>query len=542
MNNQKNPKYWITKTCELCGKEFQGLISKNPRFCSNVCSSTSTAKSLTRIQKIKKTKLERYGSETYVNPDKAKLTCLEKYGVTNVSKSDDIKKKIIANNDYVAIAKKTREKCRMEYGVDWISNRKDVKEKKIETCQKNFGVDNPFQSAEIQKKIKQTYENKFGPMVDHPSKSETIKQLKVISYKNSFYEVIITTHKLNSVAIPLFTKDEYINTDRSHLYKFRCKTCNSEFFDHIDGGHIPRCWTCNPMLQGKSGMEIEVSEYIKTIYNGEIITGSRKILPSGLELDIYIPDKKLAVEIDGLYWHSELAGKHKHYHLDKTIECEKLGIQLIHIFEDEWKNKLEIIKEKLKSKLCAVKHIGARKLSVKSITSTEKNKFLRLNHIQGSDNSSYSIGGFNGNELVAVATFSKPRIALGNKNRQSGTFELSRFATSIPIVGILPKMLKYFGTLTECKKIISYADRRFASSLHNIYNSIGFTLIGETPVNYWYFQTGYFDRYHRFGYTKSNLKTRLSKFDPTKTEWQNMVDNGWNRIWDCGNFKYEYNF
>ena len=538
----KNPKYWIAKNCELCGKEFQGLISRNPRFCSGLCSSTFTANSPERIKKIKKTKLEKYGSETYVNPDKAKLTCMEKYGVDNAAKAEEVKKKIVENNDYTAIAKKTREKCRREHGVEWISNIPEVKEKTKQTCLQKFGVNNPFQSPEVREKIKRTYKKKFGSMVDHPSKAETVKQLKTIAYRNSFYQTIITTHKLNEVAVPLFTKDEYVNTDRCHEYKFRCKKCNMEFMDHIDGGHIPRCLTCHPLLQGHSNIEIEVSDYIKTIYSGEVVDGSRRILDSGLELDIYIPAKKLAIEIDGLYWHSEIAGKSKHYHLDKTVECEKNGIHLIHIFEDEWKNKPEIIKEKLKSKLCNDKRIGARTLTVKSIEHTEKTKFLNDHHIQGSDISSYSIGAYSGTTLVAVATFCKPRLALGNKESLVGTFELSRFATSISITGILPRLIKHFRSLTDCKKIISYADRRFTTKTNNIYNSVGFTLVGETPVNYWYFRNGYFDRHHRFGYAKSNLNKKLKQFDPSKTEWQNMVDNGWNRIWDCGNYKYEINF
>ena len=538
----KNPKYWTTKNCELCGKEFHGLISKNPRFCSNLCSAKSTANSADRIRKIKKTKLEKYGSETYVNPTKAKLTCLEKYGVDNVSKLESVKEKIVANNDYIGIAKKIREKCKKEHGVDWISNRQDVKEKKIATCLTKYGVENPFQAPEVQEKIKQTFRNTYGQMIDHPSKSETMKQLKAIAYKNSFYQTIITTHKLNTVAVPLFTKDEYVNTDRCHEYKFRCKKCNVEFMDHIDGGHIPRCSACYPLLQGNSGIEIEVSDYIKTIYTGEIIENSRRILPSGLEVDIYLPDKKLAVEIDGLYWHSELIGKPKHYHLDKTIECEKNGIQLIHIFEDEWKNKSEIVKEKLKSKLCVTKRIGARTLMVRKIEHIETSKFLDTHHIQGSDSSSYSIGAFSNDTLVAVATFCKPRLALGNKESPLGIFELSRFATSVPVVGILPKMIKYFRSIAQCKKLISYADRRFTSKNNNIYTSIGFEFIKETPISYWYFQNGYFTRYHRFGFAKSNLKRRLYIFDPNKTEWQNMVDNGWNRIWDCGSLKYEMHF
>jgi hypothetical protein len=541
-DSQKNPKYWTTRKCEKCGNLFQGLISRNPRFCSNKCSAEFTANSSDRIRKIKATKLVKYGSETYVNPEKAKLTCLERYGVDNAAKTDDVKRKIVESNDYDHIAEVTRKRCRTEHGVEWVSNRADVKQRKIDTCRKNFGVDNPFQSNVVKEKIQETYKRKFGSFVDHPSKSNTIKQLKQIAYRNSFYQHLITHHRLNEQVVPLFSRDEYINTDRCHAYKFRCKTCGQVFEDHIDGGHIPRCLSCNPLMTGQSGIEQEIADYIKSMYVGVVEMDSRKVLPSGLELDVYLPEKKIAIEVDGLFWHSELAGKSKYYHLQKTEECEKLGIHLIHIFEDEWKMKSEIIKSKLSAMLCPSKRIGARKLKLRALPSADKNKFLDLHHIQGHDTCQLSVGAYLGAELVAVATFSKPRRALGHTKSEVGVYELSRFATSVPLVGVLPKMLKWLRLTTDCKKIVSYADRRFTSKDHNIYSSVGFSLIGETPVNYWYFRNGYFERFHRFGFIKSNLSKRLASFDPQKTEWQNMVDNGWNRIWDCGNLKYELTF
>jgi G:T-mismatch repair DNA endonuclease (very short patch repair protein) len=68
-------------------------------------------------------------------------------------------------------------------------------------------------------------------------------------------------------------------------------------------------------------MEREVYEFILSLYNKEIIRNDRTVL-NGKELDIYLPDYNLAIEFNGLYWHSEdYVGKN--YHLNKTIECEK---------------------------------------------------------------------------------------------------------------------------------------------------------------------------------------------------------------------------
>lgn len=98
--------FWIEKPCEHCGKLFYSLIKRNGRFCSNKCSTKVTANDANRLQKIRKTKLERYGNETFVNPEKAKKTCLKKYGTDNASKTIEVINSIKRTN-------------REKYGADW---------------------------------------------------------------------------------------------------------------------------------------------------------------------------------------------------------------------------------------------------------------------------------------------------------------------------------------------------------------------------------------------------------------------------------------
>ena len=186
------------------------------------------------------------------------------------------------------------------------------------------------------------------------------------------------------------------------------------------------------------------------------------------------------------------------------------------------------------------KRLGARKLIIKSINNKEKNEFLEKYHIQGKDNSSIKYGGYHNNELVCVATFSKERIALGTKYARDGIYELVRFATSRPIVGGLDKILKVLKFEHNAASIVSFADRRYTSLYKNIYQSIGMKLVKITPPNYWYFRNGYFQRWHRFSFRKSVLKSKLPVYDEKSSEWENMIANGYNRIWDCGNLKYEH--
>ena len=151
------------------------------------------------------------------------------------------------------------------------------------------------------------------------------------------------------------------------------------------------------------------------------------------------------------------AGKDKNYHLNKTIECEKVGYRLIHIFEHEWVNKQKIIKAKLKS-LFGVEQtrIYARKCIIKEISTDIKNEFLNTYHIQGEDKSKVKLGLFYEEKLVAVMTFGKPRF---NKNYE---YELIRYATSKHVIGGAGKLLKYFERNYKPKSIITYSDRRFS--------------------------------------------------------------------------------
>jgi hypothetical protein len=99
-----------------------------------------------------------------------------------------------------------------------------------------------------------------------------------------------------------------------------------------------RCPICKPKY---SKGEKELCGYIKTLYNGTIIENDRTVVRNPftnkmLELDIYLPDKKLAFEYNGDYWHSTDDIKYRDN--QKKIQCRNNGINLITIFENEWLN------------------------------------------------------------------------------------------------------------------------------------------------------------------------------------------------------------
>lgn len=298
------------------------------------------------------------------------------------------------------------------------------------------------------------------------------------------------------------------------------------------------------LQKGTSHYEQEILEFLQSLGITNIIQNDRELI-CPKELDFYLPEYKLAIEFDGIYWHAEQQGKTKYYHRDKTDACEEKGVQLIHIFETEWVGKKEIIKSILEAKLnMSTKLCYARQCVIKEITVKESGSFVNANHRQGTSPSSLKLGAYYRDELVSVMTFSRPSIAKGRKDNASVTdFELARFVTKLGyhIPGIGSKIFSFFKKNYEWKKLVTYADRRYSSRMSGaFYEKIGFEFVAITAPCYWYFEFGSIKLTHRFRYRKSELKKLLDTFDPKLTEYTNMLNNNFDRVWDCGNFKFEY--
>jgi len=291
-----------------------------------------------------------------------------------------------------------------------------------------------------------------------------------------------------------------------------------------------RCPKCNSV--GVSKQELDFLAFIKS-FCSDVNEHDRSLI-APYEIDVVIPSKKIAIEYCGLYWHSELAGKDKNYHLKKLEACESKGYRLITIFEDEWLFNRHIVESRIKNILNwgGLKTIFARKCIISEISTADARKFCNKNHLQGyGSGSQVKLGAFYEDKLVAVMTFSKPSVAKGNKNKVSGFFELHRFcqAANTRVIGVASKLLKYFERSYSCSGIFSYADCRWSNG--NVYDKMGFTFIARTKPNYWYIRNQ--RRLHRFIFRKKSEEPK------NITEWQIRQSQGWNRIWDCGNLKYE---
>ncbi|MGZ8924251.1 MAG: Mom family adenine methylcarbamoylation protein [Nitrososphaeraceae archaeon] len=286
----------------------------------------------------------------------------------------------------------------------------------------------------------------------------------------------------------------------------------------------------NPSLISTTHQEI-LDYIINLLPNTEIKQNDRSII-SPYELDIYIPSLQVAFEVNGVFWHSELSGKDRRYHLNKTRACEKLNIHLIQIWDSEWVNKPDVVKSRIAQLVKRqFKTYYARKLSVQEISSKNAISFLNANHIQGAAQSAYNFGLFNNNEMVAIMTFGKSRF---NKNVE---YELIRFCTKsyCTIVGGASKILQHFIRQYAPKSIISYADCRWSQG--NLYKQLNFKYINHSNPNYFYFvrNGNTLNLMSRQTFQKHKLPAKLNTFDINLTEWENMSNNGYDRIWDCGN-------
>ncbi len=369
---------------------------------------------------------------------------------------------------------------------------------------------------------------------DHLLKSRnSIQKATKAKSKEAWNDILDKCNRFNLIILS-------IESSPGSRINLKCTTCLNEFSFQsqifrnskrgTDGSICPVCF---PRENGDSTGEIELANFIESL--GEtIVRNDRTVLGGyGQEIDVYIPSRKIGFEYNGLYWHSiEVSHLERNLHA-KTTRANNAGIDIIHIFEDEWQNKQEIVK----SRICQIlgKHthrLHARKLTIKDLSTAEKDDFLNDNHIQGTDRARVKFGAFTDtDELVAVMTFKPTNFTKGG---DGSMMELSRFAVKMGchIPGIASKLFKHFVKNSTATTILSYADRRWSRG--NLYKQLGFVFDGNTVANYWYFKPNELLRLHRSNF----MKHKLVKGGSTQTESELMVNLGYFKIFDVGSSRW----
>lgn len=280
----------------------------------------------------------------------------------------------------------------------------------------------------------------------------------------------------------------------------------------------------------RSLFEEEVYQFVVDNTHYDVETNTKSIL-GGLELDIYIPELRLAIECNGDYWHSEIF-KDSNYHIMKTAQCNKLGIELIHIFEYEWNTHRECVQSIILNSLGKSNKIYARNTYIKEIDSSKAREFLERNHLQGYASSNINIALMYENDIVYVVTFGNPRFD------RVVNYELIRACSKLnsTVVGGFSKVLKYFCEKYNANNILTYVDR--AKFNANVYRKNNFQFLNYTTPSYvWSNGNKIVSRYAAMKHKL--IENNLGTVDESESDIMHRL--GYFKIYNCGNLKLIWN-
>ena len=461
---------------------------------------------------------------------------------------------------------------------EWCKNNPDKVLERTEKI-KQYYKDNPDAVTNIANKCKQWYndnpdivhemvEKRLQTFQNNPDIQDTINKKRVQWYKDNPDKVKLISEKISSTF-----KQKRINNDFSLLLNrvhqdyiqpllngdinslseilIKCPICG-EYDKHsfhnifrINSNDIKPnshnlCHKCYANIS-QSSPELEIKDIINTMYNGRCIENSRSIIPP-LELDLYYPEKNIAIEFNGNYWHDE-NHKLKDYHFNKFKLCKDKNIRLVSIYESDWFNKRDNIINLLKNIFIESKVIYARNCAISKLDYKTKSAFINEYHFYGDSNQgTISYGLYYNNELVSVMSFGKLR-GQNKLHNNKDHYELVRFVTkdNTRIIGGASKLFKKFISEYQPVYIICYSDNDFFTG--ETYHKLGFKLksLGESIDYQWVKGTKALSRY------ECMANKLLEKYDKYRNinitgsiEDYIMHDLGYNKLYRCGNSIWEY--
>ena len=363
-------------------------------------------------------------------------------------------------------------------------------------------------------------EETINKMKESKKKRNEQNQKLIDDYRNKGYVTSKDAAEILGCGITTFERfyrdDVSLDIGKKHLWK-------KEVFENSP--------LTNMKAKGISHYENEIADFLKE--NNISFTRNDRSKIKHYELDFFIEDYSLAIEFDGLYWHSE-ENKENDYHLKKTIACEDQDIRLMHIFEDEWNFKKDIVKSMILA-ACGKfeRKIFARNCIIQKIDKKEALEFIQQNHIQNTEKAlENSFGLIYNGELVQVCTFRKNFAQRKNKD-----WELARMCSKLntQVIGGFSKIVKYAINELHIDKVTSFVDRRLFDAKG--YKASDWKIVGESAPSFFY--TDFITRDNRLNYTKEKCLERWPNANKDSTEKQICNDHGLFRIYDCGCIKLE---
>jgi len=448
---------------------------------------------------------------------KFKETSLKRYGTEHPMQNEIIQKR--SCNSTIK-----------KYGVKYTSQIKESRIKAKETSLKRYGTEHPMQNENIKRKCLESNIKNHGGILSarHPKIKEKIKNTNLRRYGVSNYTYHLMDKEVKEI---LLDEEKFKNYIEDKSIQYAAKDLS---VDPVTISKYVRLYQCDSLIQkSKSIYEFQIENILKEL-GIRFEQNTKQIIPPQ-ELDFYLPDYNVAIEINSNYWHSELAGKKdKYYHYNKWLACQKKGIDLYSYFEDELRDKLNVIEAKIRyltnQNTCV---IGARKCTIKNIDYHQEHEFLTKYHIQGPTKArNKTIGAFYHDKLVAIFSW----------HLRKHYLEITRFATNLEASypGLFSKMMKHMiNELNYKGQIVSFSNNSHSNG--GVYRASGFQIEKIFGPAYWYTRD-YITRENRQKYMKSKIAKKFGIDVSNKTEWDLMQELGYDRIWDSGKIKWVYNF
>lgn len=442
------------------------------------------------------------------------------------------KQKLNEYNEHLTEEERKRKKLLKEettyehYGVKYYAQTKEWKDKTIKRNKEKYGTDWFSQTDKYKNKYKKTSIEKYG--VENPMLSDDVrskwKKLVDTQTQDYWFKKYPNIISINGTTLLCKCCDESCKLCEEKVFEI-----DKQLFSNRTCYGIDTCTIRTPYNGVSSGKENELLNYIKTIYSGRIIENDRDIL-YGKELDIYLPELKLAFEFNGVYWHCE-HNKPIKYHQQKSLICLKKGIRLIHIWEDDWTHKNEILKEFIKSKFGLFENIiDADRCETHNVDEKTAETFLNSYHIKGCVKNEKFIGLFYNDELVEVMSFGMSE----KSTNPTPVYEIYEVCTKsgYNVQNGFSKLLEHIEDTYKPGEMVIYADLDY--SVGNTYKKCGFIKeYVDKPAPTWVING---IRYHDLNFIKSKFK----EFEENSklTELEIMHNHGYWRCWDSGKIRF----
>lgn len=457
-------------------------------------------------------------------------TVRSKYGVSHASKL----KSTMQKHEQTMLVK---------YGVkhNWSGKLRQTSET---TMIKRYGTKHALQNDELLKKQKTTTLKNHGTLnmfgltktlttnlirfgFENPSKSkEIIDKIRKSNSQKS------TTTAIQKLAKHQITLIDYVPTKQ--LYSLKCDKCGNSFNSpgcSVNSKlrmNLDPCVFCNPTSNKNSSLlEQEIFDFIRDNYSSNFIQfNDRSVLPK-LELDVYLPNLKKAIEVNGVYWHSEME-KSTNYHIEKNKVAIANGIDIKHVWEDSWNLRKPIVKSMILNWLNLCEVIYARTCTCSKIDGKTAFSFCEDNHLKGGKNSTVAYGLNKNDQLLAVMTFIKVK--------EKWILDRLCYRKGIKITGGASKMFKRFIDENRPSIVTTWADCDFTPDPNrSVYKKLGFQCTRWSPSYSWVISGVRMNR-------QKFIKSKLIKMghSPKKTEIEIMHDEGFYRTFETGNWKFEW--